>query len=122
MRCGPKAWRRISSPPRIACSPWCLGLLVAVGLEAIARRINDERRVVGLRVVGADAWLAVVFTAGAHGRLVEGVDRLARLRLEAEMQARALVRFHRMIGLAEPELDALARAVAGIAVAGRQAL
>src|SRR5262249_55472380 len=81
------------------------GLAAAIGLEAIAVRIDDEGGVVVGAVVAAQAWGAVVVPADAQRGGVEGVDTLAARRVEALMQAGFVVRGHRPLGGADPQRD-----------------
>src|SRR5215211_5991825 len=80
----------------------------AMGLDAVAVGIDDERRVVVRAVIGAKPGLAVLAPAALQRRGVEGADALARRRRKAEMQARFLVRRHRALGDADPQRDRVA--------------
>src|SRR5262249_53436439 len=104
---------RCQTTSRRTSSSWGSGRLLAMGLNAIAVRIDDEGGVVVRAVVRAQPRLAVVAPAGLQRRGMEGVDRLPVGRLKADMQAGFLVGRHRMLGLAEPEPGAT------LAVAGR---
>src|SRR6266851_5238117 len=80
----------------------------AIGFDAITVGIDHEGGVVFGAVVRSGARLAVIATARTQSGLVEGIDALARLAGEAEMEARFVVRRYRPLGRADPQLDAIA--------------
>src|SRR4051812_43698831 len=75
---------------RMGCSP-PLFRLAAIGFQTIAVRIDDESGVVVVAVILAQAGLAVVLAAGLQRARMEGIDRLARSRVEAEVQICLLI-------------------------------
>jgi hypothetical protein len=62
---------------------------MTAGFDRVTLRVEDEGAVVIRMVLGTKARLAVVLAAGLDRRLVEGVDRLARLCREGDMSAGA---------------------------------
>src|SRR5690349_14161194 len=102
---GPPA-PRASRNAFMAASSSALG--AAIGLDAIAVRIDDEPGVVAGPVVGAQPRLAVVPPAGFQRGGVEGVDALARRGIEADVEARLVVGRHRALRRADPQGNAVA--------------
>ena len=88
--------------PQVVDHPVAAQVAVVDGLGAVAVRVEQERAVVVVAVLAARARLAGVAVAGAHARLPERLDVLARRRGEGDVQPPRHAA--RVLGLAEREV------------------